>query len=197
MEERPSFLALLSTRFKPKAFTAFQASAVTFAAALLFLGFVLSWLSKLEETAPLSASLQAMSLWRKTLLEQLLHGRLRYFETHSANDLATRLSDDAIVVESLLVSSLKAYAKSLPALLLMLGALSYHSPVLAFAFFIAVLPFYAFAHKYVRADWVRSKKSDLETAHYRHGDSTQPRDAPRSKIFVGRRRSALRLSRKV
>lgn len=146
----------------------FQAESVTFAAALIFLGFVLSWLSKLEETAPLAAALQSMSLWRKTLLEQLLRGRLSYFETHSANDLATRLSDDSITVEALLVSSLKAFSKSLPTLLLMLAALAFNSPVLAFAFFIAVLPFYAAASYYVRADWVRSKRSDQETAHYRH-----------------------------
>jgi ABC-type multidrug transport system fused ATPase/permease subunit len=148
--------------------TGFEAEAVTFAAALLFVGLLIAWLSKLEETSPLSAALGAMSLWRNTLLSQLFHGRLSYFETHSPHDLATRLSDDGITVELLLVSSLKAFAKSLPTLVLMLGALAFNSPVLAIAFFVTLIPFYTLASNFVRADWVRSKRSDQETAHYRH-----------------------------
>ena len=148
--------------------TLFQSEAAVYGAALIALGTVLAWLSKLEETAPLSAALSAMSLWRQGLLDQLLRGRLSYFETHSANDLAARLSDDSIIVESLLVASLKAFSKSLPVLLLMLAALVFNSPLLALAFAIVVLAFYAVAASYVRADWVRSKRSEHETAHYRH-----------------------------
>jgi ATP-binding cassette subfamily B protein len=148
--------------------TLFQAEAFAYAALLIALSVVLAWLSKLEETSPLSTALAAMSLWRQSLLKQLLRGRLSYFETHSASDLTSRLSDDSLIVESLLVSSLKAFSKSLPVLLLMLAALVYNSPVLALAFFITVLPFSVVAASFVRADWVRSKRSDLETAHYRH-----------------------------
>lgn len=147
--------------------SSFQAEALTFTAALLVLGALVSWLAKLEETFPVGAALGAMSQWRNTLLSQLLHGRLSYFETHAPADLAARLSDDGITVELLLVSSLRAFAKSLPTLLLMFAALAFNSPVLAFAFFIVVLPFYAVASYSVRADWVRSKRSDQETALYR------------------------------
>lgn len=148
--------------------TQFQSEVVIYTATLLLAGALLGWLAKVEESAPLAAALAAMSRWRAALLEQLLHGRLSYFETHSAHDLAARLSDDGIIVESLLVTSLKAFSKSLPALLLMLAALTYNSGLLAVAFVVAVVPFYFWASTFVRTDWVRSKRSDLETAHYRH-----------------------------
>jgi ATP-binding cassette subfamily B protein AbcA/BmrA len=165
----PSFMpVVLIDSLMEFGFSAFHAEALLYGAAVLVLGVILAWLSKLEETSPLAAALSAMSLWRQTVLDQLLHGRLSYFETHSSTDLAARLSDDGITVESLLVSSLKAFSKSLPVLLMMLTALAFQSPVLAIAFFVATLPFYAVAASYVRADWVRSKRSDLETAHFRH-----------------------------
>lgn len=159
---------LLLTTVMRLGISTFEAEAVIYAGALLFLGLFGSWLSRLEETAPLAASLEAVSLWRQTLLRQLLHGRLSYFETHSAHELASRVSDDGIIVESLLISSLKAFAKSLPVLLLMIVGLAMHSINLAIAFLCAVGPFYLVAAKFVRADWVRSKRSDLEAAHFRH-----------------------------
>ncbi|RYZ71640.1 MAG: ABC transporter ATP-binding protein, partial [Proteobacteria bacterium] len=100
-------------------------------------------------------------------LERLLHGKLTYFQHHSASDLASRLSDDGIVVEALLVSSLRAFAKALPLLLLMMATLAFQSILLAVAFAFAMIPFYSVAAAFVRADWVRSKRSDVETAYYR------------------------------
>lgn len=145
-----------------------EAEAVIYATALLILGSVGAWLSRLEETAPLACALSTVSSWRRIVLYQLLHGRLAFFETHSAHELASRVSDDGLIVESLLISSLKASSKSLPILIFMLIALAIHSPLLAFAFGIATTSFYALAASFVRADWVRSKRSDLETGHYRN-----------------------------
>ena len=146
----------------------FESEALVFACVMILLGAVSSWLARLEETEPLACALSAISSWRKNLLQQLLRGRINYFETHSAHEMAARVSDDGITVEILLVTSLKAFAKSLPLLGLMLAALVVSSPVLAIAFFLAAVPFYIVAASFVRADWVRSKRSDQETNHYRH-----------------------------
>ncbi len=147
---------------------AFEAEALMYALALLIVGTIGAWLSRLEESAPLACALTAVGGFRKALLYQVLHGRVSFLETHSVNELSMRISEDGLIVESLLVSSLKAFAKALPVLVFMLVGLSIHAGLLAVAFIVAMVPFYVVAASFVRADWVRSKRSDFEIGHYRH-----------------------------
>ena len=148
-------------------FQGLSAEALLLAVGLAGLALIGAWLARLEETQPLASVLEAMRSWRHALLERLLHGKLTYFQAQEVSDLSSRLSDDGIVVEALLVSSLRAFAKALPLLLLMTGALAFQSLTLAAAFALAMIPFYSVASTFVRADWVRSKRSDVETAFYR------------------------------
>lgn len=149
-------------------FGEFESVTALFAGTLVIIGLLSAWLARLEETGPLACALTAVSRWRKNLLTLLLNGRLSYHESHSAHELAARISDDGIIVETLLVTSLKAFSKSLPLLFFMFVALSLNSTLLAAAFVVSVIPFYLVSASFVRADWVRSKRADQETAHYRH-----------------------------
>jgi ATP-binding cassette, subfamily B, bacterial len=148
-------------------FQGLSAEALVLACGLAFLALFGAWLARLEETQPLASALEAVRTWRHDLLEKLLRGKLSYFENHSPSELASRLSDDSIIVEALLVSSLRAFAKAFPLLLLMMAALAFQSVILACAFAFAMIPFYSVAAAFVRADWVRSKRSDVETGYYR------------------------------
>ena len=124
-------------------------------------------IARLEESSSAVTASTIRGRYQHDLLDRILRGKLSFFEKHSAQDLAARVSDDTQAIESLILTGTQACFRAVPTLALITILLFVLDARMSIAFALVAVPFVAVSVAYSRKLRTHLRRAKTENYYFR------------------------------